>query len=172
MDVAAARRGSLAWVASILFVACLCGLTGIVVVFLSILIRHDFALHIGALLEKTGPSELTASVLMIGLTPIVFMGCWKACSKGMSPGQRGLLAGLTFGLWALTCAITVPYVGAYPVAWAVIPSLVFGWGSSGLGFWLSLYLLNLIACPMTGMLYFRRMARWRQRLNLQSHQDP
>lgn len=151
-------------VASVLILACLCGLAGIVVLFVPFLMRHDFALHIGSLLEMIGPTELTVSVLFIGLTPIVLMGCWKACTKEMSPGQRGLLAGLTFGLWALSCAIVVPWLGAYPVVWALLPSLA--WGSTGLGFWLTLYVFQLLACPVIGMLYFQRVARWRRRLEV------
>lgn len=151
-------------VATVLVLVSVLSLALIVITFIPILIRFGFALHIGALLEESDSSQLIAWVLILALAPVLLMVGWQRFTREMSPGKRGLLCGLTLGLWALSCAIVLPYVGAYPVLWAFVPMIIFGWGSSGLEFWLSLYLVNLLVCPLAGLLFFRWMARWRQRL--------
>ena len=99
------------------------------------------------------------------LTPLAIILGWSDFTKGRSVATRGFLAGLILGLWSLSCAIVIPYLGLYPVAWsAFIHAFFFGWTNHGLSFWVTLYVLNLVGCPLTGMLFFRRMDRWRQRL--------
>ena len=151
------------WAAWTLVLACFSGLAAIVIAFVPILIQSGFTLEIGSLLEESGPTQLTASILALAVTPAVFLLGWRNFTGRMSPGWRGSLFGLAFGLWALSCAIVLPYMGAYPVVWAAIPAVLLDW--RGLPFWLSLYLGNLTVLPLVGMLLFRWMDRRRQRLD-------
>lgn len=142
-------------------------------VFIALLIRKDFNVEPGEFDLGTHSHPLLMAFFLVLLVPLAIIIGWADFSRALRVPTQGLLAGLLFGLWSLSCAIGVPYLGIYPSVWAAtIHWMIFGLKSHGLSFWATLYVLNLVVCPVVGMLFFQRMARWRQLLNLLSHQNP
>lgn len=76
------------------------------------------------------------------------------------PTLRGVLVGLSFGMWANTVFLVIPYLGVYPnLPTACIALLLVGGPSAGSQYYLTVLIANALTYPLVGAIIIRHQTR-------------
>lgn len=90
-------------------------------------------------------------LIPISLTQI-FRFIWSRHTLGH---VFGIVVGISFGLWATTLLLTLPYIGVYPnIPSAIVGTLLSRGSNKDAAFYLSAFVTNMVMWPIVGWLIF------------------
>ena len=148
-------KHTVVWIAGRAFsVLCLAIVIGVPLGFIIIFAQNHFRLNPGLdwLMGLYRPPLLPYFFVIFAVPVGLGMDIWRDWNISTKKIIVGLRAGLLLGAWFTTLIITVDYLGFYPnIIGALIGVLISGSQNFGLGFWMSIYLTNLLLWPLVGM---------------------